>query len=245
MPGASDWFLTRPGALVERLSAAIADVTGQTPEKTTGGGTSDARFFKDVCPVVEFGLVGDTMHQVDERVPIADLRAAHRHLPPLPRPHLRGGGAVITLNEIARSLQGAWLLFLDRGNAMRLFDASYGGFWRSFQAIILVAPAYEVTVLADRHALLAGAGSDTFNEVAYVAARWLAFAFDWITLPLLLAALAGFLDIRRGYPAYVVARNWSSVLAVLPFAVIALVDLTGLVSPDILFFPLCWRWRSR
>jgi len=72
-PGASDWFLTRPGALVDRLSAAIADVTGLTPELTTGGGTSDARFFKDICPVVEFGLVGDTMHQVDERVPIADL----------------------------------------------------------------------------------------------------------------------------------------------------------------------------
>ena len=43
------------------------------PEASTGGGTSDARFFKDVCPVVEFGLVGDTMHQVDERVPLADL----------------------------------------------------------------------------------------------------------------------------------------------------------------------------
>jgi succinyl-diaminopimelate desuccinylase len=74
-PGASEWFLTRPGALVDRLSAAIADVTGLTPELTTGGGTSDARFFKDICPVVEFGLVGDTMHQVDERAPIADLNA--------------------------------------------------------------------------------------------------------------------------------------------------------------------------
>jgi succinyl-diaminopimelate desuccinylase len=70
-PGES--FLTRPGPLVETLVAAIRDKTGLTPEQTTGGGTSDARFFKDVCPVVEFGLVGDTMHQVDERVPLADL----------------------------------------------------------------------------------------------------------------------------------------------------------------------------
>jgi hypothetical protein len=144
---------------------------------------------------------------------------------------------VITLDEIARSLQGAWLLFFDRANAIRLFDASYGGFWRSFQAIVLVAPAYELTVLADRRALLAAAGDGTFNEVAYVAARWLMFAFDWITLPLLLAALAGFLDIRRGYPAYVVARNWTSVLAVLPFGAVALVDLTGLLSPEALFLP--------
>ena len=72
-PGASDWFLTRSGALIARLSAAIRELTGLTPELSTGGGTSDARFFKDVCPVVEFGLVGDTMHQVDERVPLADL----------------------------------------------------------------------------------------------------------------------------------------------------------------------------
>jgi hypothetical protein len=144
---------------------------------------------------------------------------------------------VITLDEIARSLNGAWLLLFDRANAMRLFDASYAGFWRSFQAIILVVPAYEVTVIADRRAYLAAADPGTFNEAAYFAAKWLAFAFDWVTLPLLLAALAKFLHIQKGYPAYVVARNWSSVLTVLPFAAIALVDLTGLVSPEILFFP--------
>jgi succinyl-diaminopimelate desuccinylase len=72
-PGASDWFLTRSESLIAQISAAIRDTTGRTPELSTGGGTSDARFFKDVCPVIEFGLVGDTMHQVDERVPIADL----------------------------------------------------------------------------------------------------------------------------------------------------------------------------
>ena len=74
-PGASDWFLTRPGPLAEMLSATIRDVTGAAPLTSTGGGTSDARFFKDVCPVVEFGLVGDSMHQIDERVPLADLDA--------------------------------------------------------------------------------------------------------------------------------------------------------------------------
>ena len=48
-------------------------MTGRKPELSTTGGTSDARFIKNYCPVVEFGLVGQTMHQVDERVPIADL----------------------------------------------------------------------------------------------------------------------------------------------------------------------------
>lgn len=71
----SEWFLTRSDALIAPLAAAIRDVTGIEPELSTSGGTSDARFFKEVCPVVEFGPVGDTMHQVDERVPVADLLA--------------------------------------------------------------------------------------------------------------------------------------------------------------------------
>ncbi|WP_334174916.1 succinyl-diaminopimelate desuccinylase [Pseudoxanthobacter sp.] len=68
-----DVFLTAPGPLVAALSGAIAAVTGVEPALTTGGGTSDARFIKDYCPVVEFGLVGTTMHKVDERVPVAEL----------------------------------------------------------------------------------------------------------------------------------------------------------------------------
>jgi succinyl-diaminopimelate desuccinylase len=71
--GASESFLTRSDALVGTLAEAIRDVTGLVPELSTGGGTSDARFFKTLCPVVEFGLVGDTMHQVDERVPLGEV----------------------------------------------------------------------------------------------------------------------------------------------------------------------------
>jgi succinyl-diaminopimelate desuccinylase len=77
-PGGSEWFLTKPGKLTETISAAIRDVTGLAPEPSTGGGTSDARFFKDVCPVVEFGLVGRTMHQVDENVSLAELETLTR-----------------------------------------------------------------------------------------------------------------------------------------------------------------------
>src|SRR5215472_7435727 len=66
-------FLSAPGPLSERLSEAIHRVTGRTPELSTTGGTSDARFIQAYCPVVEFGLVGQTMHKVDERVDLADL----------------------------------------------------------------------------------------------------------------------------------------------------------------------------
>ena len=66
-------FLTSDDKLIAALSSAVKTVTGSQPELSTGGGTSDARFIKDVCPVVEFGLVGQTMHQVDERVALSDL----------------------------------------------------------------------------------------------------------------------------------------------------------------------------
>lgn len=66
-------FLTPPGALSELVSAAVEAETGIKPELSTTGGTSDARFVKSHCPVVEFGLVGRTMHQVDERVEIDQI----------------------------------------------------------------------------------------------------------------------------------------------------------------------------
>ncbi|MDP3897824.1 MAG: succinyl-diaminopimelate desuccinylase, partial [Mesorhizobium sp.] len=69
----SDVFLTRDEKLIEALSGSIRAVTGRTPGLSTTGGTSDARFIKDYCPVVEFGLVGKTMHMVDERVALVDL----------------------------------------------------------------------------------------------------------------------------------------------------------------------------
>ena len=71
-------FLTRNNALISSLSGAVAEVTGNEPKLSTTGGTSDARFIKDYCPVVEFGLVGQTMHMVDERVAVADLETLTR-----------------------------------------------------------------------------------------------------------------------------------------------------------------------
>ncbi|MEL7254101.1 MAG: succinyl-diaminopimelate desuccinylase [Pseudomonadota bacterium] len=66
-------FLTPPGPLSDLVARAVEAETGITPVLSTSGGTSDARFVKDHCPVVEFGLVGQTMHQVDERVEIAQI----------------------------------------------------------------------------------------------------------------------------------------------------------------------------
>jgi succinyl-diaminopimelate desuccinylase len=72
-PSNADVFLTKPGPFTELAVAMIEEVTGRAPKLSTSGGTSDARFIKDYCPVLEFGLVGQTMHQVDECAPLADL----------------------------------------------------------------------------------------------------------------------------------------------------------------------------
>lgn len=74
-PTSSDSFLTHDAKLIETLSKAIEATVSRVPELSTSGGTSDARFIKNYCPVVEFGLVGQTMHQIDEHVALADLDA--------------------------------------------------------------------------------------------------------------------------------------------------------------------------
>jgi succinyl-diaminopimelate desuccinylase len=68
-------FVTEPGRFTELVASAVQAVTGLRPELSTSGGTSDARFIKDYAKVAEFGLVGETMHKVDERASLADIEA--------------------------------------------------------------------------------------------------------------------------------------------------------------------------
>ena len=74
-PSNADAFVTTPGPFVELVADAVAEVTGRRPKLSTTGGTSDARFIRNYCPVLEFGLVNRTMHGIDERVATADLVA--------------------------------------------------------------------------------------------------------------------------------------------------------------------------
>jgi succinyl-diaminopimelate desuccinylase len=71
-------FVTEPGPFTDLVVAAVHAETGLRPKPSTTGGTSDARFVKDHCPVVEVGLVGSTMHQVDERVEVVHIEALKR-----------------------------------------------------------------------------------------------------------------------------------------------------------------------
>lgn len=66
-------FLSSPGPLSDIVVAAVQRITGRSPQLSTTGGTSDARFIKDYCPVIEFGLISDTAHKIDEHVPVDDI----------------------------------------------------------------------------------------------------------------------------------------------------------------------------
>jgi succinyl-diaminopimelate desuccinylase len=77
-PSNSDVFVTKTGPFTDLAVAAIEEVTGRKPELSTSGGTSDARFIASYCPVIEFGLVGQTMHQIDERAAVSDLEKLTR-----------------------------------------------------------------------------------------------------------------------------------------------------------------------
>jgi succinyl-diaminopimelate desuccinylase len=75
---AASSFITEPGDFIQIIGDSVEAETGRRPRLATGGGTSDARFIKDYCPVVEVGMTNATMHQVDERVSVAELDAVTR-----------------------------------------------------------------------------------------------------------------------------------------------------------------------
>src|SRR6201999_1051775 len=77
-PSNSNVFLTKPGAFTDLAVAAIEEIAGRRPELSTTGGTSDARFISRYCPVIEFGLLGQTGHQIDERASVEDIATLTR-----------------------------------------------------------------------------------------------------------------------------------------------------------------------
>jgi succinyl-diaminopimelate desuccinylase len=77
-PSNSNVFVTKPGAFTDLAVSAIEEVTGRKPDLSTTGGTSDARFIASYCPVIEFGLLGQTMHQIDERASVKDMEVLTR-----------------------------------------------------------------------------------------------------------------------------------------------------------------------
>ena len=130
--------------------------------------------------------------------------------------------------EIERSLIGSWQLFLGKPDALRAFDTSIEGFWRSFQAILLVAPLYLLTAVMERTTLFGSAMAvGAFSEESFWGTQGLTLVLDWFSLPILLAGIAGMIGIRRQYPAYIVVRNWATVIMVAPFALVSVLEASA------------------
>jgi hypothetical protein len=139
-------------------------------------------------------------------------------------------------DEILRSLTGAWNLFLDRPDALRYFDISIDGFWRSFAAILLVLPSYAVIALSERAQILTDAIPDGFDGGAFFVNKVISIGVDWVAFPIVFAFIAGPLGLGRTYSTFIIARNWGAVLAATPYAAVALLYLAGILSAEVTNF---------
>lgn len=136
--------------------------------------------------------------------------------------------AAILPGEVGRAIDGALALFIGRAPPPGSFDVSAGGFWRSFGAVLLVLPAFAVSLAAEL-GMRAAAGLPDEAEW-FVGSRLVGLAADWVALPVVLAILAGPLGIGGRYVGFVVVRNWGSVVAAAVYAVPALLFNLALVG---------------
>lgn len=143
---------------------------------------------------------------------------------------------MISSREIRAALDGSWILLRNDPRGMTYFDQSIQGFWRSFAVIVLLVPVFVISTLAEKKLLLAErpVSADAFPVDAFWTGQLLSLGIDWVMLPIVLAALAGPIGISRQYVPYIVVRNWTSILAALPYLVIALLYLTGLIPAGIM-----------
>jgi hypothetical protein len=145
-------------------------------------------------------------------------------------------------DEILRSLTGAGHLFLDRPDALRYFDISIDGFWRSFGAILLVLPSFALVALAERTRILSDSVQEGFDGGAFLLNKAISLGVDWVAFAIVFAFVAGPLGLGRTYSTFIIARNWGTVLAVIPFALVALLYLAGMLSADVADFLSLGFW---
>ncbi|NRG16113.1 hypothetical protein HPQ64_00250 [Rhizobiales bacterium] len=115
---------------------------------------------------------------------------------------------------------------------MRGFDLSLSGFWRSFLVIVLLVPPFLIAILAERKLILTNPElpAGEFNDAVYLLSQSIGFGLDWVILPVLLAFLARPLNLGQAYVPFIVARNWTTLIAVIPYTIPALLYAIGIIS---------------
>lgn len=142
---------------------------------------------------------------------------------------------MISLGEIRAALDGSWLLLRNRPEGMAFFDQSIQGFWRSFLVIVLLVPVALVSGQAEKKFYFAENlyHPDAFPDGGFWFAQLAGLALVWVCLPVLLALLAVPIGISQRYVPFIVVRNWSSLLASVPFMLTYLLFLVGVISPGV------------
>lgn len=140
--------------------------------------------------------------------------------------------------EIVRAFQGSWALFQRREEGLRAFDLTVEGFWRSFGVAVLLIPPLIITSFAERALLLREVGIEPgqFAEGSFWLLQGSGFIVDWLLTPVVLALLARPFGFSSTYVPFVVVRNWTSLLAVCPYLVPAILYLLGIISGGIMVF---------
>ncbi|MTI43897.1 hypothetical protein E1178_09810 [Roseibium hamelinense] len=118
------------------------------------------------------------------------------------------------------------------------FDTSVGGFWRSFLVVFYLLPLFWISSLAEKKHIVEQANilPENFPETIYWSAKLTGLGLDWIALPLLLASLAGPIGVTKGFVPFIVVRNWTSLLTAIPYVVISLLYLAGIISSGAMVF---------
>lgn len=157
---------------------------------------------------------------------------------------------MLNADDVQRGLGSAWRLFLGDRQAIRGFDASFSGFWRSFSAVILVLPIYVLYIGAERRMVLSDLpdGAD-FGEASFAFTRFLALALDWIAFPLITAVLSRPMGFASGYTRLIVAFNWGgpivSLIVALPAILFAFNLIPQFAASLLLFAALIMTIRFR
>jgi hypothetical protein len=133
------------------------------------------------------------------------------------------GVSVPSLREIVSSLYGAWRLARFDPGGMAFFDTTPEGFWRSFFAAVIVAPAYLVVVL------FSGDGDPHADPLRFGLAQTIGYILSWVVFPLVMEWLSRRLGCRRRYPSYIIAYNWAAVIEHLLLLPVLLITANGLL----------------
>lgn len=142
---------------------------------------------------------------------------------------------MITMTEIRAALDGSWLLLRNRPEGMAFFDQSIHGFWRSFQVVFLLIPFFLLAGLSERQIYFLENlfHPEGFPNRAFWSAQAFGLGVDWIALPLIMAALASPIGISHRYVPFIVVRNWTSLLASIPFTINYILFLLGIIPTGI------------